>query len=136
MASRPVSAGGPGPGARSFCRFRRKASGAGALILVATMHRDRSEAFSAYLKSLPPQQGGALLFVLWVNAIVTLAILGAQLALVVWILRRAAHSDHPIKTALNCATSPSAATVVSASALHKLARERFASRLDQGVRAA
>jgi hypothetical protein len=77
-----------------------------------------------------------LLFVLWVNAIVTLVILGAQAALVVWILRRVARSDHPIETVLHCAMSPSTATVVGASALHKLARDRFVRQLDERVHAA
>jgi hypothetical protein len=100
------------------------------------MPLDRSEAFSAYAESLPPQQCGALLLMLWVNAMLTLALQAAQLALVVRALRRAARGGHPIETILNCATSPSTATVVSASALHKLARERFLRQLDQRVRAA
>jgi hypothetical protein len=99
------------------------------------MQIDRSEAFSAYAESLPPQERGALLLILWVNAILTLALEAAQLALVVRTLR-GAHGDHPIETILDCAISPSAATVVSASALHKLGRERFLRQLDERARTA
>jgi hypothetical protein len=76
------------------------------------------------------------LLVLWVNAMLTLALQAVRLALVVRAVRRAARGGHPISTILDCAVSPSSATVVSASALHKLARERFHRQLDQRVRAA
>jgi hypothetical protein len=76
-----------------------------------------------------------LVLVLWVNAVLTLALQAAQLALVVQALRRAARG-HPIATILDCAGSPGTATVVSASALHKLARERFGRQLDQRIHAA
>jgi hypothetical protein len=98
--------------------------------------QDRSEAVSAYAESLPPQERGALILVLWVNAILTLALEAAQLALVVRALRRAAKAEAPVETILGCAISPSTATAVGASALHKLARERFLRRLNQRVRAA
>lgn len=94
----------------------------GALILVAVMHRDRSEAFSAYAESLPPQQRRALLLVLWVNAMLTLALQAVQLALVMRAVRRAARGGHPITTIFDCAVSPSTAAVVGAP---KLTRERF-----------
>ena len=76
------------------------------------------------------------MLVLWVNAMLTLALQAAQLALVARALRRAAWCGHPIATILDCAVSPSTATVVSASALHKLAPERCGRQLDQRIRAA
>jgi len=90
-------------------------------------------AFKAYMASLPPQRGGVLLFALWINAVATLALLAAQVALVLRAVHRVVRTDHPIETILGCVVSPSAAAVVSASALHKLVRERFARRLDQSV---
>jgi hypothetical protein len=107
----------------------------GALMLAAHAE-ERSEAVSAYAESLPPQERGALILVLVVNACLTLALEAAQLALVVRTLRRAAKAEDPVQTILGCATSPSAATAVGASALHKLARERFLRQLNQRVRAA
>jgi hypothetical protein len=77
-----------------------------------------------------------LILVLLANAILTLALDAAQLALVVRALRRAAKAEDPVKTILGCAISPSTTTAVGASALHKLARERFLRRLNQRVRAA
>jgi hypothetical protein len=98
--------------------------------------QDRSEAVSAYAESLPPQERGALILVLLVNAILTLALDAAQLALVVRTLRRAAKAEAPVETILGCAISRSTTTAVGASALHKLARERFVRRLNERVRAA
>jgi hypothetical protein len=108
----------------------------GALMLFFAHGPERSEAVSAYAESLPPQERGALILVLLVNAILTLALEAVQLALVVRTLRRAAKAEDPVETILGCAISPSTATAVGASALHKLARERFLRRLDQRVRAA
>jgi hypothetical protein len=76
-----------------------------------------------------------LVLVLWVNAVLTaVALRAAQLALVVRALRRAARDGHPVPTCLDCALSPSTATVLGASAIHKLARERFLRHLDQRIR--
>jgi len=107
----------------------------GALMLAAHAP-ERSEAVSAYAEWLPPQERGALILVLLVNAILTLALEAAQLALVLRTLRRAAKAEDPVETILGCARSPSTATAVGASALHKLARERFLRKLNQRVRAA
>jgi hypothetical protein len=95
---------------------------------------ERARGFSAYVDSLPPQQQGGLILVLWANAVLTLGLAAAQLALVARMLRRAARGD-PTATVLDVAVSPSGATLLSASALHKLVRERFARRLDQRIRA-
>ena len=107
----------------------------GALMLFAHA-QERSEAVSAYAESLPAQERGALILVLLVNAFLTLALEAAKLALVVRTLRRAAKAEDPVETILGCAISPTTATAVGASALHKLARERFLRRLNQRVRAA
>ena len=87
------------------------------------------------MESLPPQQAGTLIVVLWINAVVTLALQAAQLGLVVRTLRRARHPDHPIATIVDCAASLSTAIVVSASALHKLAWESFVRELEHRARA-
>lgn len=105
------------------------------LILGGVEQRERALAFSAYAESLPPQQRGALMLVLWANAVLTLALQAAQLVLVARGSQRAARG-RPVATVLNCASSPRTATVLSASALHKLARERFARQLEQRIRAA
>lgn len=107
----------------------------GAFMLFARA-QERSEAVSAYAESLPPQERGALILVLLVNAILTLALEAGQLALVVRTLRRATKAEDPVRTILGCATSPSTATAVGASALHKLVRERFLRQLNRRVRAA
>jgi len=111
-------------------------SGYFAALMLAAGAPERSEAVGAYAESLPPQQRGALILILLANWTVTLALEAAQLALVVRTVRGAVKSDDPIEAILNGVISPSAATVVSASALHKLARDRFLRRLNHRVRAA
>ena len=102
-------------------------------LMRAAHAQERSEAVTAYAESLPPQERGALILVLMVNAYAGLALEAAQLALVVRTLRRAAKAEDPVETILGCAISPSTATAVGASALHKLARERFLRQLNQRV---
>ena len=92
------------------------------------------EAFNAYAKSLPAQQGGVLIITLWLNAVLTLTLDAAQLALVVRALRHSVRDGRPLATVLEHAASPSTAVVLSASALHQLARERFARQLDRRIR--
>ena len=100
----------------------------------AVTHRARLKDLPAYAKSLSPQQRGALVLVLWINAVLTLALGAAQLTLVVRALRRAARHGHPVATCLDCALSPSTATVLGASVIHNLARERLLRHLDQRIR--
>jgi hypothetical protein len=107
----------------------------GARILVAVVQHEQAPAFSAYTASLPPRQRGALILILWVNAVLTPALQAAQLVMVATVLRRAARG-HPFTTVVDCAASPLTATVLAASAFHKLARERFARKLDRRIRAA
>ena len=148
----------PDPAARSFrwCRQEQDSPASARSYFILAMERDRtagfnayfsalmlaahaqerSEAVTAYAESLPAQERGALILVLMVNAYLTLALEAAQLALVVRTLRRAAKAEDPVETILGRAISPSTATVVGASAVHKLARERFLRRLNQRVRAA
>ena len=103
-------------------------------LMRAAHAQERSEAVTAYAESLPPRERGALILVLMVNAYAGLALEAAQLlALVVRTLRRAAKAEDPVETILGCAISPSTATVVGGSALHKLARERFLRQLNQRV---
>jgi hypothetical protein len=100
------------------------------------MRHARVEDFSAYAESLPAQQRGTLVLVLWVNSVLTLSLKAAQLAVTVQALRRAARGDHPVATVLESAGSPSTAVVLSVSAVHKLVRERFLRQLDRRIRAA
>jgi hypothetical protein len=100
------------------------------------MHHAPVESFSAYTESLPVQQRGTLLLVLWVNSVLTLSLYAAQLAVTSRALRRAARGGRPVATVLECATSPSTAAVLSVSVLHKLARECFLRQLDRRIHAA
>jgi len=85
----------------------------------------------AYIEALPPQQRGTILLGLWLNAVLTLTLQGAQLALAIRVLQRTRHSHEPLRTALEYAVSPSTAAVLSASAVHKLARQRFVRVIDR-----
>ncbi|MBV8943852.1 MAG: hypothetical protein JOZ95_00400 [Solirubrobacterales bacterium] len=90
----------------------------------------------AYAEGLPAQQRGALLMALWVNALVTLALQGAQLAMALRVLRRARRSDDALRAALHLAVSPSTAAVVIASAAHELARQQLLRELARRAHAA
>jgi hypothetical protein len=95
-----------------------------------------AETFSAYTESLPVQQRGTLLLVLWINSVLTLSLYAVQLAVSGRALRRAARGGRPVATVLECAISPSTAAVLSVSVLHKLARECFLRQLDRRIHAA
>lgn len=89
-----------------------------------------------YAEALAPQQRGALLLTLWVNALLTLALQGAQLALALRALQRVRRSNDPLRAVLNVAVSPSTAAVISASAAHQLARQQLLRELDRRAHAA
>ncbi len=94
---------------------------------------DESERAIAYIESLPAQQRGALILVLWLNAVLTLVLQAAQLILVARALRRAKRGGRPLRT-IGDAVSPSAVTVLSISGVHKLAREYFVRQIDERAR--
>jgi hypothetical protein len=106
-------------------------TGAAGLMLRGVKRDDRSARTIAYIESLPDQQRGALLLVLWLNALLTLALQGVQLIVVVRALWQAKRSGHPLATIGDRAVSPSVATVLSVSAVHKLSREHLVRQLDQ-----
>jgi hypothetical protein len=96
--------------------------------------RDRSKPAMAYIETLSPQERGALMLILWLNSVVTLTLQAIELLLSARAVRRCARSRRPRATAIQSATSPSTATVLTASAAHKLARDLLRRRLDQGAR--
>ena len=76
------------------------------------------------------------MLILWLNAVVTLTLYAGALAFLVHALRRVKRDGHPLAGVLDSALSAPMATLLTASGLHKLARQRFLRQLDQRMRAA
>lgn len=100
---------------------------------VVPIDQSKATRFTAYMETLPAEQRGALLLGLWANAVLTLALQGAQLVLVVLAFRRAKCSRHPIEAALDVAWSHSTAAVISTTAVHRVARQYFLRLLDRRI---
>lgn len=111
----------------------------GAIVGWVPRGRDRNsrDQFRAYWTQLPVEQRGALIVVLWVNAVATLARDAAWLSLTAWILHRAWHGRGRNWTAtLSLARSPVLAGTAGATAVHWMAPAIAVRALDARVRAA
>lgn len=84
---------------------------------------DRQESLVSYWRALQPQERGVVFIALWLNALMDTVISIAQLLLLFRALLRG-RRDHDFAHAVRqLVGSPSVATVLTASAVHRLGRD-------------
>jgi hypothetical protein len=84
----------------------------------------------SYLESLPVQERGTLLLVLWVNAVVTLVLYAARVVLVASALRRMVQTRRVAEATVQTLRSRGAFAVLGASLTHEALRRRLQRRLE------
>ncbi len=92
--------------------------------------------FSAWFESLPAEQRGTLILALWANAMLTLALYGAWLLLIVRVLWRLARGGYRAETLLDAVRSRAGTALLGATITHSAARRFAVRRLDRNAREA